>query len=214
MAPRQEQIFKSTRGMVGCPAITMKKPANPGPQDPHLDLMRAVRLCHPGWDALRGITFSAATVQTPPWQNWRTDIFLPVLRPQLEAAHFAAATADWRALTACDRALDDALPAGSAAASRRAGTTLMAAYDPPAAERLWARYRGMVAAGSSPGHLAVALAVRAAAFHFPPLALISAYVFLEARGGLSGRGMLAWVEMLEECLPGDGAAGSPQIKVA
>ncbi|MFZ4682841.1 MAG: urease accessory UreF family protein [Terrimicrobiaceae bacterium] len=175
--------------------------------------MRAVRLCHPGWDALQQITFSTAG-QASPWQDWRTEIFLPVLRPQIEAAHLAAATADWRALTACDRAIDDALPARSAAASRRAGASLMAAYDPPAAERLWTRYRGLVASGSSPGHLAVAMAVRAAAFHFPPSALISAYVFLEARGGLSGRGMMAWVEMLEECLPADGAAGSPQIKVA
>jgi len=214
MRPRQEQIFKYSRWMVGSRAIIMKKPANPGPQDPHLDLMRAVRFCHPGWDALRQITFSAAADQTPPWQNWRTDVFLPVLRPQLEAAHLAAATADWRALVVCDRALDDALPAGVATASRRAGASLMTAYDPPAAERLWARYRGLVAAGNSPGHLAIALAVRAAAFHFPPPALISAYVFLEARGGLSGRGMMAWVEMLEECLPGDGAVGSPQIKVA
>ncbi len=195
----------------------MKKIASPGrdpAEDPHLDLLRAVRLCHPGWDALGRITFSADARQTPPWQKWRTDIFLTILRPQLQAAYHAATSADWRDLAAGDLALEGALPTESAAVSRRAGAALMTEYDAPAAERLWTRYRNLVAAGSSPGHLAIALAVRAAAFHFPPSTLISAYVFLEARGGLSGRDMPAWIEMVEQCLPDEGPAMSPQIKVA
>jgi len=176
--------------------------------------MRAVRLCHPGWDALRRITFSSAPNLTPPWQKWRADVFLAALRPQLEAAHLASVTADWRGVVACDQALDGVLSGESATASRVAGAALMGEYDAPAAERLWTRYRSLIAAGTTPGHLGIALAVRAAAFHFPPAVLISAYVFLEARGGLPRLGMAAWMEMVEQCLPGDGPAISPQIKVA
>ncbi|MEI6338051.1 MAG: urease accessory UreF family protein [Verrucomicrobiota bacterium] len=195
----------------------MKRTASPGldsAEDPHLELMRAIRLCHPGWDILRRITFSADVKADPPWRDWRTEVFLPVLRPQLERACLAAATADWRGLAVSDQALDAALPSVAATASRREGVALMRTYPAPTAERLWTKYGGLVATGETPGHLAIVLAVRAAAFHFPPAAVVAAYIFLEAHGGLTARGLAAWMEMVEHCLPGDGPAVSPQIKVA
>ena len=193
-------------------AYLMKKTASLGPEpaeDPHLELMRAVRFCHPGWDSSKRITLRDADRAA-----WQTEVFLPVLRPQLEAAWHAAAAADWRGLMACDLALDQALPAGAVSGSRLAGAALLRDYPAPPGERLWTRYAALVADGKSSGHLGMALAVRAAAFHFSPAAMVAAYVFLEARGGLSGRSMISWMEIVEQCVPGDGTAVAPQIRVA
>jgi hypothetical protein len=190
----------------------MKKvePMQPGLEDdPHFNLLRTVRTCHPAWDTVSAITLSADVRSV-----WIGDIFEPVLRPQLMAAFLAAAAGNERELEKCDLELDRELPAQGAAASRLAGGMLMENFPAPPAEKPWARYQRKVTAGDSAGHLAVVLAIRAAAFHLPCLSVVPAYVFLEACGGLPRMGIPVWMEVVEQCCPPGGPATVPQIRAA
>lgn len=169
--------------------------------NPHHELLRAIRLCHPGWETPRKLTL-AASGQAP--AQWREKIWQPVLRPQLEAARAAAATGDLKALSACDRALERELPEKCREASRRPGRALLADYTAPPAEKGWRRYAKLASDDQTPGHLAIAVAVRAAAFHLAPAATLSGYLFLEAQGGLPDGDFPRWVKMIDECLAGGG----------
>lgn len=177
--------------------------------DPHLDLMRAVRLCHPGWDTLGRVTLSANTPADG--LSWLAEVFHPVLQPCLDAAFHAASRGDTPAVVGQDLTLDAALPAAAAAASRRAGTTLLEKFPAPPGERLWSRFTRRVAEGSSPGHLAVILSVRAAAFHLPPRLLFASCVFLEARAGMPGHGPTSWMHLVETARP---STAAPHIRAA
>lgn len=188
-------------------------PATPSEPDPYLDLIKAVRLCHPCWDTLQKITFSAEAGAGQPWVPWRDNVFLKILRPQLLAAYTSAMSGDARAVARCDEVLDQTLPVEGARRSRYLGRQMMKAFPAPPAEKLWARYGALVAGGGTSCHLAMVLAVRAAAFHLPPPALLSAYIFLEARGGLAGTGVKAMMEMVEQCVSA-GATATPQFKAA
>lgn len=177
--------------------------------DPHLDLMRAVRLCHPAWDALGRVTlFPDAAADG---FAWRERVFHPVIQPRLEAAFRAACQSDASTLAAEDLALEAALSESAAAASRRAGLALLEKFPAPPGERLWHRHARQVLSGTSPGHLAMVVAVRAAAFHLPPPVLLASYVFLEARAGLPGRGLTVWMKLAEAARP---SASTPQIRAA
>ncbi len=140
--------------------------------------MRIVRMCHPGWIGAGRITCPAAR-----WELWRDEVFQPVMVPAIHAAWGAASERDARAVVSVDKDFDGRLGPVSARSSRRAGGRLTALHHAPPGERAWMRYAESVKAGESPGHLVIMLAVRAAAFHLPPRAVMTACLFLELRGG-------------------------------
>ena len=168
--------------------------------DSHVELLRAVVLCHPGWAGLRRITFAPDMRCSPTWLRWKEEVFAPVLLQGMEGAHFACAAGDCRGLAVFDSAIDSALPPDLGKASRVAGAALMEGYSAPKSEKLWPRYRTLVISGDVPGHLAILCALRGAAFHLPPAAIASAYIFLEAKGGLPRSGIALWVRMVGDCL--------------
>ena len=168
--------------------------------DSHIELLRAVALCHPGWAGLRCITFAPDMGSSPAWLRWKERVFAPVLLPEMEGAHFACAAGDCRALAVFDGAIDSALPPDLRKASRIAGAALMKGYSAPKSEKLWPRYRTLLISGEVPGHLAILCALRGTAFHLPPAAMTGAYIFLEAKGGLPRSGIALWVSMVGDCL--------------
>jgi urease accessory protein UreF len=145
------------------------------------------------------------------WTAWRDTIFMPSLHPAFSSAFAAFVQGHRREVTACDKNLDAALPGKLAEASRLAGQRLITGYTVPNAEKLWMHYRDRVGAGEAPGHFAVALAVRAAAFHLPQPLALSTLLFLEARGGNPDGRPGEWSEMIAAALPREGA---PQLRAA
>ena len=168
--------------------------------DSHIELLRAVALCHPGWPGLRPTTFVPDECSSPEWLHWKEKVFVPVLLPAMEEAQFACAAGDCRALAACDNAINSALPPDLREASGVAGAALMERYSAPKFEKFWTRYRSLLISGEVPGHLAIVCALRGVAFHLPPAAMMSAYIFLEAKGGLPLGGIALWVNMAGDCL--------------
>jgi hypothetical protein len=168
--------------------------------DSYGELLRAVVLCHPGWSGLRCATFAPDLRSSPEWLHWKEKVFAPVLLPGMEEARAACVAGDSRALAACDAAIDCALAPDPREASRIAGGALMQAYSAPKSEKFWSRYRTLQTSGGVPGHLAIVCALRATAFHLPPAAMLSAYIFLEAKGGLPLGGIALWANMVGDCL--------------
>lgn len=167
------------------------------------ELLRAARLCHPDWETAGRLTFRPSQ-QT--WTLWRDAVFLPCLLPAFRAAYSAFSLGHRRDLAQSDATLDAALPSKLAEASRRSGRRLLAEYTVPNAEKLWTIYRDRVFAGEASGHFAVALAIRAAAFHLPLPLAISTLLFLEARGGNPDALPAEWTEMIATAQPRDGGA--------
>jgi urease accessory protein UreF len=182
--------------------------------DSQVELLRAVVLCHPGWDRLAAATFVPDSSSARSWLQWKERVFVPALLSGMERARFAAAAGDCRSLAICDKAIDAALASDLANASRAAGAALMEKYLPPKTERLWMRYRSLQSSGEVPGHLAVVCAVRAVAFHLSPWAMLSAYVFLEAKAGLPRDGFASWVTMVADCLTSRQSPKSSDLRAA
>jgi len=134
------------------------------------------------------------------WTAWRDSLFVPVLAPKIEEAWSRAAASDLRGLIACDEALSQALPAEEQAASREAGLRLATQCGVPMLEKCWMRYLDRIVAGAVPANLAVVLALRAAVFHFPPVAALGSYVFLEVRAAGPELGVAGWMEAVADCL--------------
>jgi urease accessory protein UreF len=132
--------------------------------------------------------------------NWKEGVFTAVFLPRIEEARFASSAGDWQSLAVCDQAIDSALPSDLRKASSLAGQRLLEQYSAPRSEKLWPRYQALVASRQVPGHLAILCALRAATFHLSPAAIVSAYIFLEAKGGLPWSGMSLWVNMVGDCL--------------
>jgi hypothetical protein len=165
-----------------------------------VELLRAVGLCHPGWNRLRGLTFAPDSRSCPAWLPWKERIFSTILWPRIAEARSACAAGDLRALADCDQAIDSALPASFRAPSSRAGRFLLAHYSAPKSERLWRRYHALIDSGDAPGHLATLCALRGAIFHLSSIAISGAYIFLEAKAGLPQSGVELWVSMVADCL--------------
>ena len=168
--------------------------------DPQSELLRAVVLCHPGWSRLGSITFARDMRFSPIWRRWKETVFVPVILPAIEGAQFAYARGDCQGLGICDKRIDAALPPDQKEASQLAGAALTQGYSVPKSEKLWARYRALVVSDELPGHLAILCAVRGAAFHLPQFSILSAYIFLEAKGGLQREEVTMCVSMVYDCL--------------
>lgn len=168
--------------------------------DAPVELLRAVGLCHPGWTGLHGLTFSPDKRSSPEWLDWREGVFATVFLPRIEEARSASAAGDWRSLAGCDHAVDSALPDSLREASSLAGRLLMQHHSAPKSERLWGRYHALMGSEKAPGHLAIVCALRGAIFHLSPMAILGAYIFLEAKGGLPGCGLEVWMNMVGDCL--------------
>jgi hypothetical protein len=165
-----------------------------------VELLRAVGLCHPGWNRLRGLTFAPDLNSSPAWLPWKERIFSTILWPRIAEARAACAAGDLRALADHDQAIDAALPASFRAPSSRAGRFLLTHYSAPTSERLWRRYHVLIGSGEAPGHLATLCALRGAIFHLSSIAISGAYIFLEAKAGLPRSGVDLWVSMVADCL--------------
>ena len=182
--------------------------------DAPIELLRAVGLCHPGWTGLRRLTFSPNRNSSPEWRGWREEVFAAILLPRIQEARSASAAGDWRFLADSDRAIDSALPEQLREASSRAGRLLMEHHGAPKSERLWSRYHALVESEKAPGHLAILCALRGAIFHLSPMAILGAYVFLEAKGGLPRSGMEAWIDMVADCLANKRCPGTSNLRAA
>jgi UreF len=182
--------------------------------DPPSELLRVVVLCHPSWVRLPRTTFSPDVTSSPIWLRWKEDIFHPVILPAIEGAQLACATGDGGALCGWDKAIDAVLTPKEREASRLAGAALIDGYRAPKSERLWTRYRSLVQSGEVPGHLAIICALRAAAFHLPVLTTASAYVFLEAKGGLPRSEVALWMNMVGDCLAARQASDMFNLRAA
>jgi hypothetical protein len=177
--------------------------------DPRLELLRAMRSCHPDWMASGRVTFEGS----PSWELWKTDTFLPFLKPHLEASWAACAQRDARTWQEADRSLNGALPLDMAERSRKAGSLLATSFRPPAAEKLWTRQVKEIAEGRQPGHLASVIALRAATFSLSPRVALGCYLLVEARGGWGLDAEIQWWDLVDDCLlAGNGAI--PAIRVA
>lgn len=176
--------------------------------DPRIELLRAARLCHPDWESAGRITFRPPLTD---WEVWRDTVFFPLVLPAFETAFAAFTLGHRKELAKSDASLDAGLPPALAGASRRAGQRLAAEYTVPNAEKLWMHHRDRVGAGESPGHFAVMLAVRAAAFHLPQGAAVSALLFLEGRGGRPDGTLREWEEMIAAAQPKD---RGPRLRAA
>jgi hypothetical protein len=175
--------------------------ADPFPADhPQSELLRALVLCHPGWSRLGSITFAPEMRFSPSWRRWKETVFVPVILPAIEGAQFAFARGDCQGLGICDKRIDAALPPNQKQASQRAGAALAQSYSVPKSEKLWARYRALVISGELPGHLAVLCAIRGTAFHLAQFSILSAYIFLEAKGGLQREEVTMLMSMVRDCL--------------
>lgn len=182
--------------------------------DARIELLRVVGLCHPGWIGLQRVTFAPDSGSCPAWLHWKERVFATVFLPRIEQARFASSAGDWQALAACDRAIDSALPSGLSKTSSLAGKALIEQYCAPKSEKLWPRYQAMVASCKVPGHLAILCALRGAAFHLSPTAILSAYIFLEAKGGLPRSGMDLWTNMVGDCLGSNGNTKNSSLRAA
>jgi hypothetical protein len=182
--------------------------------DSQIELLRAVMLCHPGWERLATATFVADINSSCSWLHWKERVFVPVLLSGMQRAQLAATAGDWRSLAICDKAIDAALAPDLAGASRAAGAALLENYSAPKSERLWMRYRSLQRSGEVPGHLAVVCAVRAVAFHLSLWAMVSAYLFLEAKTGLPRDGLASWLNMVGDCLTAPQSPKSSDLRAA
>jgi UreF len=180
----------------------------------HIELLRAVVLCHPGWDRLARTTFVPDRRSSPSWLKWKERVFAPVLLSGMEGARFASAAGDCQALAICDNAIDCGLPPHLRDASRLAGAALMQGYSAPRSERLWMRYGALLRSGEVPGHLAIVCALRAVAFFLSPGAMVSAYVLLEARAGLPCDEAALWVNMVGDCLAARHSLNDSNLRAA
>lgn len=151
---------------------------------------RLVELCLPSHEQCGAITFAPAGAESleADWNDWVTDVFLPVLHPSLTALQSAAAMQDAARLLAEDAALGTALPAAAASSSLTAGRHLLLAFSPPQGAKLLEKLSEAAAMDPSVGQLATAFAVRGQVFYLP---------FLPVAGAL----------LLAECVLGADAAG-------
>lgn len=151
---------------------------------------RLVELCLPSHEQCGAITFAPAGAESleADWNDWVTDVFLPVLHPSLTALQSAAAMQDAARLVAEDAALGTALPAAAAGGSLTAGRHLLLAFSPPQGAKLLEKLGEAAATDASVGQLATAFAVRGQVFYLP---------FLQVAGAL----------LLAECVLGADAAG-------
>lgn len=172
--------------------------------DPRLELLRAMRSCHPEGLASHRLTF-AGGVST---ERWLTDIFRPILKPQLEAAWSAWARRDAKGWQAADRAIEEALPLNMAARSREAGGLLAANYTAPAGEKLWTRMVKEIAEGRQPGHLASVMALRGATFSLSPRVTLGCYLLAEARGGWGSEAESQWFDLVDDAMSVPSAAAA------
>lgn len=151
---------------------------------------RLVELCLPSHEQCGAITFAPAGAESleADWNDWVTNVFLPVLHPSLTALQSAAAMQDAARLLAEDAALGTALPAAAAVGSLTAGRHLLLAFSPPQGAKLLEKLSEAAATDASVGQLATAFAVRGQVFYLP---------FLQVAGAL----------LLAECVLGADAAG-------
>jgi hypothetical protein len=174
-------------------------------------LLQTARLAHPGWETAGRVTFSAGRPVLGSWPAWRDAAFAPVLAPAFAAAQTAARSGDGRALAAIDAGLGARLHPELDAASRAAGRKLAEDFTVPPGEKLWARHRGRILAGETPGHFCVMLALRAAAFHLAPAAALDTVLLCEARGGFPEADLSVWLARINEARP---AASGFQLRAA
>lgn len=177
-----------------------------GTLDVREEISRAARLCAPCHQQFDLLTFRADPAVVESRRRWRDSVFLPLLVPAIRDS-LEAARAGCRELAAIDRRLDPLLAAPLASASREAGRVLAFSLEAPASERVLGKHIAAVRSGGLPGHLAVLIGARAAAFHTSPGMAVAALAFLEMSGA---RPVDLWEAVLDCVGPVASAASMPR----
>ncbi len=160
----------------------------------------ATRVANPDFAIGGAVTFHASAVFAVSAVAWRESVFQPVLLPALRAALNHARRAEVRELAALDRRLSEQLPAGTHAASLRAGHRLALRGRELRGDRLLPRLAENIRAGAAPGHFAVIFAARCAAFSLPDRTAVGAYLFQEMGAGAPAAPVAEVCDFVAACL--------------
>ena len=175
----------------------MKSAGEMSPTEMRAEIFRVARLCAPCLDSMGPATFHGNPAAASELTNWRDSVWTPYLSPAVETA-LAVGKIGCRELIEVDQKLDLQLAGPLAKSSRTAGRQLATRFSAPANEPALLKFLAAVASGSSPGHLAVVFAARAAVFHIPLPTTRAALLFLEMRAAPIDS---LW-PILEACLTG------------
>ncbi|MFZ9921145.1 MAG: urease accessory UreF family protein [Terrimicrobiaceae bacterium] len=165
------------------------------PADMRAEIFRVAKLCAPCLDSMGPATFHGNPANSSELTNWLSSVWTPCVSPALQAAH-AAAKIGSRELIEADLRVDLQLAGPLAKTSRAAGRQLATQFLAPASEPALLKFIAAVKTNSSPGHLAVVFAARAAIFHIPLPTTHAALLFLEMRAAPIDS---LW-PILEDCL--------------
>lgn len=144
------------------------------------------------------------------WRIWIEETFLPVLLPAYRDAHACGISSQTRELHEVDEALDRKLGDRARERSLAAAAPFFAGKTEMKGNREWKRFAEGVAAGESPGHLAVAHAVQSALYHVALGPAVESYAWFELRSR-EGRGIPGSPTSEEEDLF---RAALPHLRVA
>jgi hypothetical protein len=175
----------------------MKSAGEMSPTEMRAEIFRVARLCAPSLDSLGPLTFHGNPTAASELTNWRDSVWCPLISPAIDSAH-ASGKIGCRELIEVDQKLDLQLAGPLAKSSRTAGRQLATQFSAPANEPALLKFLAAVASGSSPGHLAILFAARAAVFHIPLSTTRAALLFLEMRASPIDS---LW-SILETCLVG------------
>lgn len=172
------------------------------------EILKSLPTCYPVWETGGRLTLEGSSDASR--REWRDEIFQPILHPLLMKARETAGQGRVRDMIALDVEFDKTLPSRLLARSRTAGRRVLTEFKSPAAERVLAKYSAEVLAGTAPGHLAVVMAARGAAFHLPPNLIAATYVLAELQGANSTQTLAVLWNGVGECFenlpPGELAA--------
>lgn len=151
-------------------------------------IVRAAELCNPFLDAMGEVTLEVRGPVASSVVNWNAAIFSPAIRAAMADVRREYSLGGNLEIAGIDCRLESLLPKPLSLQSRTEGKRLIGGLLPPRGDRMLERYRSMVLAGDTPGHLAVIHALRSALFSLPPRIMEGAYLLQEGSGaGLDGR---------------------------
>jgi hypothetical protein len=151
-------------------------------------IVRAAELCNPFLDAVGEVTLEVRGPVAASVVNWNAALFSPAIRSVMAEVRREYSLGGNLEIAGIDCRLESVLPKSLSLQSRTEGKRLIGELLPPRGDRMLERFRTMVLAGDTPGHLAVVHALRSALFSLPPRVMEGAYLLQEGMGaGLDGR---------------------------
>ena len=146
------------------------------------ELSEVVRRCNPNFDAMRAISWQVEGLVVDSWRLWLEELFQPLLLPHLSRVLDFATRQSMREIILLDLELDKSMKPWPRQRSVAAGQLLLQ-QSAPRGERLMARLREAIQAGSAVGHFATLYGVGCAAFSIPARTAILGYLLQELVAG-------------------------------